>query len=277
MASPSARRLNGAGCRRRPRRCSGLLSWAAPPARSSCAGRARAPADRGHDLAAFRHDGRRAADHLLRSRQLRPLGAAWRPAARLPELRHATRARRRRAAAKRQGDAKPPGGGRGLRRPGLLDLACPLSGHPAHRLRLPDARQHPAGRAHRWHVLWERVSGTLPRGRSWPRARRPGRCSDCRTRAAGGWRRPAGVAYVRPEPVVPAGPCGDRHRRGSRRRGQAVSGQSRYAGPAAARGTWDISLRWFSDVPLSLRAGSLTPRFPRTSATRDVRERGAGR
>jgi len=63
------------------------------------------------------------------------------------------------------------------------------------------------------------------------------------------------VAYVRPAPVV--GRSGAWVGGGS-----VVSGDSRTLELRLGRGVWDISLRYFSDVALHLKAGALDTSLP---------------
>jgi hypothetical protein len=116
----------------------------------------------------------------------------------------------------------------------------------------------------RWHVLWERTSPTLPRA-ILDEGEAPGKVLDCDTAAGRRLAGRAGVAYVRPRPVIglrrlwrtPAGrlPVGESG-------WAAVNGESRVQVLRLAPGTWDISTRWFSDLPLRLGAGSLHTTLP---------------
>jgi hypothetical protein len=115
----------------------------------------------------------------------------------------------------------------------------------------------------RWDVLWKRVSGTLPRHHL-AEGEAPGKVLDCRT--AGGRRLAdsGGVAYVRPQPVVP-GRGRWRTATGEAPPGvpwEATNGETRTQVLQLPAGTWDISLRWFSDLPLRLSAGSLHTTLP---------------
>jgi hypothetical protein len=125
--------------------------------------------------------------------------------------------------------------------------------------RTPYASRPPANyrpiRHTRWHVLWERRGPTLPRG-SLAEGQAPGKTLDCRTPDGRRLAAQRGVAYVRPAPVegkagawrVPGGSVGG---------DQVENGGSRGQTLELAPGIWNISLRYYSDVPLGLRAGML--------------------
>ncbi len=102
----------------------------------------------------------------------------------------------------------------------------------------------------RWHVLWERRGRTLPRS-SLAEGEAPGKILRCGTALS----RRQGVAYLRPPPVV--------GRSVAWRGGRSVdSGGFREQELTLSPGRWDISLRYFSDVPLRLRAGSIDVTLP---------------
>ncbi len=115
----------------------------------------------------------------------------------------------------------------------------------------------PAGfdliRLTRWHELWERTAGYRPR-QTLGEGEAPGRVLDCGTPDGRRLARSRGVALVRPRPVV--GPAA------AWSPPSALNGQARTQVLQLPPGRWDISLRWFSDVPLRLRAGSLDARLP---------------
>jgi hypothetical protein len=123
----------------------------------------------------------------------------------------------------------------------------------------PPANYRPIRRT-RWHVLWERRGPTLPR-RVLAEGQAPGKTLDCRTPSGRRLAAQRGVAYVRPAPVegragswrVPGGSGGD---------GQVENGGSREQTLGLAPGTWNISLRYYSDVPLRLRAQTLETTLP---------------
>jgi hypothetical protein len=116
----------------------------------------------------------------------------------------------------------------------------------------------------RWHVLWERTSPTLPR-LILNEGEGPGKVLDCDTATGRQLASEAGVAYVRPRPVV-----------GSRAQWRTATGQAPVSEPASDAvngetrvqvlrlppGTWDISTRWFSDLPLRLSVGSVRTTLP---------------
>jgi len=116
----------------------------------------------------------------------------------------------------------------------------------------------------RWHVLWERTDFMKPR-RHLAEGEAPGKVLDCATPSGRALARRPGVAYVRPAPVV-----GDR--RLWRTVGgkvprtsvpwEPLNGDTREQVLRLSPGTWEISLRWFSDVPLRLSAGSLHTTLP---------------
>jgi hypothetical protein len=125
------------------------------------------------------------------------------------------------------------------------------------------ANFHPVART-RWHVLWERTSFTPPRHHL-AEGEAPGKLLDCATAAGRELARRPGVAYVRPAPVV-----------GARRMWRTadgrvpraavpwepVNGDTRTQVLRVPAGTWEISLRWFSDEPLRLSAGTLHTTLP---------------
>jgi hypothetical protein len=129
----------------------------------------------------------------------------------------------------------------------------------------------------RWHVLWER-HGATPARRTLAEGEAPGKPLDCRTAPGRRLAREQGVAYVRPRPVIG-------WRRNWRAPGGAVpaglpwearNGEARTQVLRLPPGAWDISLRWFSDVPLRLRAGSLDVTLP-PYITDDITFASAGR
>jgi hypothetical protein len=117
----------------------------------------------------------------------------------------------------------------------------------------PPAEFRPIMRT-RWHVLWERRGALQPRA-ILAEGEAPGKVLDCQTERGRRLARMQGVAYVRPAPVVALG--------GSWVGGfSAVNGDSRTRELRLGRGIWDISLRYFSDVPLRLKAGPLDTSLP---------------
>ena len=106
----------------------------------------------------------------------------------------------------------------------------------------------------RWHVLWER-RGELPPRQILAEGEAPGKVLDCGTERGRRLARTQGVAYVRPAPVVGLA--------ASWRGGNSVvNGGSRTQELRLGRGVWDISLRYFSDVPLHLEAAALDTSLP---------------
>ncbi len=115
----------------------------------------------------------------------------------------------------------------------------------------------------RWHVLWKRRAPDAPR-RILAEGEAPGKVLDCQTAAGSRLSKASGSAYVRPQPVVGSR---DAWRMADGRRpvgaaGHVQDGDSRTQVLDLPAGTWDISLRWFSDVPMRLRAGPLDVTLP---------------
>ena len=115
----------------------------------------------------------------------------------------------------------------------------------------------------RWHVLWSRRGPDRPR-RIRAEGDAPGKLLNCETAAGRRLSQTAGVAYVRPKPVVGLrdawrAPDGRRPAGGP---GHVQNGDSRTQVLDLPAGTWEISLRYFSDVPLRLRAGPLDTSLP---------------
>ena len=71
----------------------------------------------------------------------------------------------------------------------------------------------------------------------------PGAVLDCRSAPGRALARAGGVAYVRPRPVVGVP-------------GATVSGRPLVQTLDLGPGRWEISLRWFSDMPLEVRLGA---------------------
>jgi hypothetical protein len=120
----------------------------------------------------------------------------------------------------------------------------------------PPAEFRPVARS-RWHVLWKRDRPLRPR-RVLFEGEAPGRVLRC-TRGVpreAGLRGRTGVAFVRPAPVV--GEADAWRVAGDPSDGGATLTQ-RLELP---RGRWDISIRYFSDLPLALRAGPLERLLP---------------
>jgi hypothetical protein len=118
---------------------------------------------------------------------------------------------------------------------------------------VPPADFHPIKRT-RWHVLWERRGAPQPR-EILTEGEAPGAVLNCRAASGRRLARSGGVAFVRPEPVL--GPTAM-----WRPSGRVLNGGSTAQTLQLGPGTWDISLRYFSDVPLRLRAGSLNTSLP---------------
>jgi hypothetical protein len=123
----------------------------------------------------------------------------------------------------------------------------------------PPANYRPIRRT-RWHVLWERRGTTQPR-RVLAEGETPGKVLDCQTAEGRRLGAARGVAYIRPAPVagsarawrVPGGPVAG---------GAVPAGGSREQTLELPRGKWDISLRYYSDVPLRLRSDTLDASLP---------------
>jgi hypothetical protein len=123
----------------------------------------------------------------------------------------------------------------------------------------PPANYRPVART-RWHVLWKRRGPTEPR-QTLAEGDAPGKPLDCRTAAGRRLAASGGVAYVRPAPV--AGRAGAwRAPGGSVTTGVVANGQAREQVLELGPGTWDLSLRYYSDLPLRLRAGPLDLTLP---------------
>ena len=221
------------------------------------------PSDRGQDLAAFRHVvagqptlyfGRdNFAPWELRGASLRgfqsydtPLGTG------VPE-----------EPSKSKADANLPAADVDSVDPAFLDFFTYLiTPRTAYASQMPD-NIRPIART-RWDVLWKRVSGTLPRHHL-AEGEAPGKVLDCRTASGRRLADSGGVAYVRPEPVVPGRALWRTATGEAPASGlswEAVNGESRTQVLQLPAGTWDISLRWFSDVPLRLSAGPLHTTLP---------------
>jgi hypothetical protein len=123
--------------------------------------------------------------------------------------------------------------------------------------RTPYASAIPAGfrliRRTRWHELWERHRPDASR-QILAEGEAPGRVLDCGTSEGRRVARRGEVAFVRPRPVVGAAAAWAPP--------TLLDGQSRTQTLRLPPGKWDLSLRWFSDVPLRLRAGSLAVTLP---------------
>jgi hypothetical protein len=212
------------------------------------------PADRGHDLAAFRSivDGQPtiylgrdnfAPWELRGARLLGFQSNSTGLALKIDEV-----------PKKRTGEAHPPAADVDSVPPWFLAVSARYLVTPrtAYASR-PPAEFRPIKRT-RWHVLWERREPLKPR-EILAEGEAPGSVLDCRTARGRRLARRRGVAYVRPAPVV--------GRRGAWVGGATVaSGGSRTQELRLSRGVWDISLRYFSDVPLRLRAGALDASLP---------------
>ncbi|HEU0023985.1 MAG TPA: hypothetical protein VFQ12_05120, partial [Thermoleophilaceae bacterium] len=114
----------------------------------------------------------------------------------------------------------------------------------------------------RWHLLWERRGATRQR---WilDEGEAPGAVFDCRTASTRRLRRLPGRAMVRPRPVlgrVEAWRTPDGASTGAP--GEAASGDSLVQRLHLPRGEWELSFRYFSSVPLRVRAGSLAQTIP---------------
>jgi hypothetical protein len=112
------------------------------------------------------------------------------------------------------------------------------------------------------HVLWERRGRTEPRG-TLSEGEAPGVVFDCESSGLRELSRLPGRALVRARPVtgqvaawrLPGGiPPGTA--------GEVGNGDSLVQELGLGRGTWDLSIRYFSDLPLSFRAGPLGRELP---------------
>ncbi len=104
-----------------------------------------------------------------------------------------------------------------------------------------------------WHLLWER-RGLVQQRLILDEGEAPGAVLDCER----GNRRGTGSAFVRPRPVT--GPVGGWRTPGGGRPpapGVTSSGGSLVQRLRLGAGIWDLSMRYLSDVPLQLRAGTL--------------------
>jgi hypothetical protein len=111
-----------------------------------------------------------------------------------------------------------------------------------------------------WHLLWERRGETQPRD-VLDEGDAPGRTLDCGTPAGRLLAAAGGVAYVRPAPVTAR--AGAWHTAdGSVSTGIVANGETREQVLDLGPGTWDLSLRYRSDLPLRLRAGTLRSTLP---------------
>jgi hypothetical protein len=130
--------------------------------------------------------------------------------------------------------------------------------------RTPYASEPPANyrpiRRTPWHVLWERRGPTRLR-RILAEGDAPGKTLDCQTASGRRLAAARGVAYVRPAPVAGRARAW-RAPGGSAAGGHVESGGSRAQTLELTPGTWDISLRYYSDVPLRLRADTLETTMP---------------
>ena len=151
------------------------------------------------------------------------------------------------------GDARPPAADVDSVDRGLLDAARYLvTPRTAYASRPPDSFR-PIERT-RWHVLWERRTPPLPR-EILAEGEAPGKVLDCRTARGRRLAHTPGVAYVRPQPVVGRAEAW-------RPTAEVQNGESRVQQLQLGPGTWDISLRYFSDLPLSVRAGRVESTLP---------------
>jgi hypothetical protein len=127
-----------------------------------------------------------------------------------------------------------------------------------------------------WHILWKR-RGRTPQRSILDEGEAPGAvfdCSDQRTRAM---RNGGGRALVRPRPFL-GRVAAWRDPRGATPAvpGRAFSGQALVQRLHLARGTWELSIRYFSPVSLRVTAGRLQRRMPAYLADRSTFAR-AGR
>ena len=125
---------------------------------------------------------------------------------------------------------------------------------------MPPPNLEPVART-RWHVLWRRHGPTPPRS-ILMEGEAPGLALDCRQPAARTLARQRGTAWVRPMPVVGAAdswrlpdglPAGG---------GATAGGRPLHQQLGLGEGAWEISLRYFSDVPLDVVIGSERRRLP---------------
>ena len=236
---------------------------AAYVARRRCIERARAQGgacaarpSAGHDLAAFRPLVERRADHCTWAATTTRRGSCAAPdcaassattrllALGIAELPRQVRRGRR---AHRPSDVDSVA-------PELL-AARPLSRRAAHRLRIAATSRLPADRDGRAGTCCGSAAAGRCRVAILAEGEAPGKVSSAAPGGRG--RRHPGVAYVRPPPVV--------GRSGAWRAARArrlTTASFREQELTLAPGRWDISLRYFSDVPLRLRAGSIDDTLP---------------
>jgi hypothetical protein len=100
----------------------------------------------------------------------------------------------------------------------------------------------------RWSVLWERRGPTPPRS-TLVEGEAPGAVLDCGKPEGRALSRFRGVAYVRPRPVLG-------------RAGATVSGRPLVQTLDLPAGTWEVSLRWYSDMPLDVVLNGKRHRLP---------------
>jgi hypothetical protein len=115
--------------------------------------------------------------------------------------------------------------------------------------------------ATRWHVLWRRT-GPTPRRRILQEGESPGAVLDCSNDEGRRLRDQAGAAYTRPRPVVASS---DGWRDAEGRRGPWFSTRRRSVLRRVLRlprGTWDLSLRYFSSAGLRLDAPGVRASLP---------------
>lgn len=159
------------------------------------------------------------------------------------------------------GDARPPAADVDSVDPGLLDAARYLVTPRTAYASRPPAAFRPIKRT-RWHVLWERRSPPLSR-EILTEGEAPGKVLDCGSARGRRLAHTRGVAYVRPQPVVGrADAWRSAAGRPAATPAEVQNGDSRVQQLQLGPGTWDISLRYFSDLPLSVRAGSLESSLP---------------
>jgi hypothetical protein len=163
-------------------------------------------------------------------------------------------------AEKSAGDADPPAVDVDSIDAGLDHYRYVVGPRTAYASRFP-SNYRPAARS-RWHTLWERRGRTQPRA-TLTEGEAPGAVFDCGKPGLRKLARLPGRALVRASPVV-GRVAAWRHPDGSP---AGASGAVRNGGSLAqeldlGRGTWDISIRYFSDQPLRFRAGPLERELP---------------
>ena len=107
----------------------------------------------------------------------------------------------------------------------------------------------------RWHVLWRR-RGPTPVRSILREGEAPGAVLDCRTAESRTLSREAGTAWVRPRPVLGGVDSWTQADGSPAGAGATASGRPLAQRLELGSGTWEISLRYYSDVDLNVVIGS---------------------